>query len=171
MRLFSCVSADLFVSMCLCLYVSLFFCRCFMDSLSLLFSFSLSKIRGKRIFRIFLYNFWQQLFKSSTSKDFRGILDKYLCRKRADWPRASRPSSPYPERWGILGVQYVVLNIRDEDPDPVLFSTDPNPDPTCNNGVMKLFSSWTKYKPESTNSSKKWWFIISNFMPTYLKYI
>ena len=35
--------------------------------------------------------------------------------------------------------------------DPVLFSLDP--DPTCNNGFIKLFSSWTKYKPESTNSS------------------
>ena len=57
---------------------------------------------------------------------------------------------------------------RDEDPDPVIFSTDP--DPTCNNGFIKLFLSWTKYKSESTNSSIKWWFIISNFMPTYLKY-
>ena len=36
---------------------------------------------------------------------------------------------------------------KDEDPDPVffgppdpvLFSTDPDPDPTCNNGFMKLF--------------------------------
>ena len=55
-------------------------------------------------------------------------------------------------------------------PDPVLFSTDSDPDPTCNNGFIKLFSSWTKCKPESTNSSVKWWFIISNFMPTYLKY-
>ena len=27
----------------------------------------------------------------------------------------------------------------DEDPEPVLFSTDP--DPTCNNGYIKLFSS------------------------------
>ena len=38
---------------------------------------------------------------------------------------------------------------RDEDPDPVifgppdpvLFSTDPDPDPTCNNGFIKLFLS------------------------------
>ena len=54
------------------------------------------------------------------------------------------------------------------DPDPVLFSADP--DPTCNNGFIKLFLSWTKYKSESTNSSIKWWVIISNFIPTYLKY-
>ena len=48
-------------------------------------------------------------------------------------------------------------NFRDEDPDPVifgppdpvLFSTDP--DPTCNNGIIKL----SKYKSESTNSSIK----------------
>ena len=36
---------------------------------------------------------------------------------------------------------------RDEDPDPVgsvIFS--PDPDPTCNNGYIKLFSSLTKYK-------------------------
>ena len=26
-------------------------------------------------------------------------------------------------------------------PDPVLFSTDPDPDPTCNNGFIKLFLS------------------------------
>ena len=50
------------------------------------------------------------------------------------------------------------------------FSTDPDPDPTCNNGFIKLFLSWTKYKSESTNSSIKWWVIISNFIPTYLKY-
>ena len=40
---------------------------------------------------------------------------------------------------------------RDEDedpdplifghPDPVLFSTDQDPDPTCNNGFIKLFLS------------------------------
>ena len=42
---------------------------------------------------------------------------------------------------------------RDEDPDPVLFSTDP--DPTCNNGFIKLFLSWTKYKSESTKSKHK----------------
>ena len=29
-------------------------------------------------------------------------------------------------------------------PDPLLFSLDPNPYPTCNNGFIKLFSSWTK---------------------------
>ena len=46
-----------------------------------------------------------------------------------------------------------------------------DPDPTCNNGFIKLFSSWTKYKPELTNSSYKWWFIRSSFMPAYLKYI
>ena len=27
------------------------------------------------------------------------------------------------------------------DPDPALFSTDPDPDPTCNNGSIKLFLS------------------------------
>ena len=46
----------------------------------------------------------------------------------------------------------------------------PDPYPTCNNGFIKLFLSWTKYKSESTNSSIKWWVIISNFIPTYLKY-
>ena len=55
------------------------------------------------------------------------------------------------------------------DPDPVLFSMDPDLDPTCNNRFIKLFLSWTKYKPELTNSSIKWW-LISNFMPTYLKH-
>ena len=35
------------------------------------------------------------------------------------------------------------------DPDPVLFPLDP--DPTCNNGFIKLFQSLTKYKRESTN--------------------
>ena len=69
----------------------------------------------------------------------------------------------------ILGMR---IRIRSDTlifgpPDPVLFSTDP--DPTCNNGFIKLFSSWTKYKPESRNSGIKWWFIISNFMPTDLK--
>ena len=39
-----------------------------------------------------------------------------------------------------------------------------SPDPTCNNGYIRLLSSWTKYKPESTNSSLKWWFIRLNFM-------
>ena len=53
-------------------------------------------------------------------------------------------------------------------PDPVLFSLDP--DPTCNNGFIKLFSSWTKYNPELKSSIIKWWFIISNFMPTYQRY-
>ena len=44
------------------------------------------------------------------------------------------------------------LKCRDEDPDPVilgppdpvLFSTDPDPDPTCNNGFIKLFLSLNK---------------------------
>ena len=53
-------------------------------------------------------------------------------------------------------------------PNPVLFSS--YPDPTCNNGFIKLFSSWTKYKPEITKLSLKWWFIGSTFMPSYLKY-
>jgi len=78
----------------------------------------------------------------------------------------------------LVPVSSNIHKIRDEDPDqlifgppdPVLFSTDPDPDPTFNNGFIKLFSSSTKYKPESTNSSIKWWFKISNFMPTYLKY-
>ena len=51
---------------------------------------------------------------------------------------------------------------RDEDPDqlifgppdPVLFSADPDPDPTCNNGFIKLFLSGTKYKSESNSSIK-----------------
>ena len=57
--------------------------------------------------------------------------------------------------------------------DPLIFGPpdpDPDPDPTCNNGFIKLFLSWTKYKSESTNSSIKWWVIISNFIPIYLKY-
>ena len=42
------------------------------------------------------------------------------------------------------------LNIRDEDPlifglpDLLRFWSDP--DPTCNNGYIELFSSWAKYK-------------------------
>ena len=67
--------------------------------------------------------------------------------------------------------------IRDKDPDqlifslpvpdPLLFSSDP--ESTSNNRYIKSFSSLTKYKPESTNSSLKW-FIKSNFLPNYLKY-
>ena len=34
-------------------------------------------------------------------------------------------------------------------PDPLLFSLDRDPDPTFNNGYIKLFPSLTKYKPES----------------------
>ena len=41
------------------------------------------------------------------------------------------------------------MRIRIEDPDPLIFGlpdqlkkvTDPDPDPTCNNGYIKLFSS------------------------------
>ena len=47
-------------------------------------------------------------------------------------------------------------------PDPVLFSLDPN--------LSNYFHLGTIYKPESTNSSLKWWFMRSNYMPTYLKY-
>ena len=49
------------------------------------------------------------------------------------------------------GNQIIPVECRDEDPDPVifgtpaprpvLFSTDPDPDPTCNNGFIKLFLS------------------------------
>ena len=63
------------------------------------------------------------------------------------------------------------MRIRIRIRSDLLIFGPPDPDPTCNNGLIKLFSSWTKYKPESTSSSKKWWFIISNNMPTYLKYI
>ena len=45
----------------------------------------------------------------------------------------------------------------------MMIRSDPDPDPTCNNGYLKLFSSLTKYKTESTNSSLKFWFIKSNF--------
>ena len=38
---------------------------------------------------------------------------------------------------------------RDENPDPLPYSLDP--DPTCNNGFIKLFSFGTKYNQESTN--------------------
>ena len=44
------------------------------------------------------------------------------------------------------------------------------PVPTCNSGFIKLFSFRTKYYPELTISSIKWWLMISNFMPTYPKY-
>ena len=54
------------------------------------------------------------------------------------------------------------------DPDPGLYSSDP--DPICNSGYKKLFSSSIKNKPESTNSSLMLWFIKSNFMPAYLIY-
>ena len=43
-------------------------------------------------------------------------------------------------------------------------------DPTCNNGHILFFSSLTKYKLESTNSSLKLWFIRSNCIPTYLSF-
>ena len=33
-----------------------------------------------------------------------------------------------------------IVSIRDEDPDPLIFGL-PDPDPTCNNGYIKLFSS------------------------------
>ena len=62
----------------------------------------------------------------------------------------------------------MLLYARDEDEDPVLFLADP--DSTCNNGFINLFSSSTKYKPESTNSGIKGWVIISNFIPAYLKH-
>ena len=54
---------------------------------------------------------------------------------------------------------------RDEDPDPVLFSTDP--DPTCNNGFKNYFYLLTKFKSEFKH---KMIVIISNFIPTYLKH-
>ena len=62
------------------------------------------------------------------------------------------------------------LIIGPPEPDPVLFSLDPDPGPTCNNGFIKLFSSWTKYNLESTNSNLKRWLKRSNLMPTYLRY-
>ena len=68
------------------------------------------------------------------------------------------------------GVHYGMKIKWNSKKHKVLFSTDPDPDPTCNNRVIKLFLSWTKYKSESTNSSIKWWVIIPNFIPTYLKY-
>ena len=55
-------------------------------------------------------------------------------------------------------------------PDPVLISMDRDQDPTCSDGFIKLFSSQTTYKHESTNSIIKWWYVISNFIHTYLKY-
>ena len=71
---------------------------------------------------------------------------------------------------GIKHLIYLRIRIRWflalRNQDILLFSLDP--DPTCNNEFIKLFSSWTKYKPESTNpieSNPR-----SNFMPTYLKY-
>ena len=74
-------------------------------------------------------------------------------------------------------VNHVTPSSRDEDldtlifglsdPDPLLFSSDP--DPTCNNGYIKLLSSSTKYEQKSTNKLKMM-YIKSNFMPNYLKY-
>ena len=59
-----------------------------------------------------------------------------------------------------------ILTGRDEDPDPVgsvdfwaagsgsvTFFTDPDPDPTCNNGYISLFSR--KFLNKSENSY--WW--------------
>ena len=59
----------------------------------------------------------------------------FFCRK------SGRDEDPDPLIFGV------------SDPDPLLFSSDP--DPTCNNGYIKLFSFSTKYKPESTNSTLK----------------
>jgi len=50
------------------------------------------------------------------------------------------------------------------DPDPLLFSSDP--DPTHNNGYIKIIFILNI----STNSSLKLGFIRTNIMPTYLKY-
>ena len=41
---------------------------------------------------------------------------------------------------------------KDEDPDPLIFGL-PDPDTTCNNGYIKLFSYWKKHKPELISSS------------------
>ena len=54
-----------------------------------------------------------------------------------------------------------------QDPYPVLFSWEPDPDPTCNNVFIKLLNKIyiriNKFKLEIM-------VYISNFMPTYLKY-
>ena len=71
---------------------------------------------------------------------------------------------------GVGELHKVDKKSKYEDPDPVGYVDFSDPDPTCNNGFLRLFLSWKKYEPESTNSSIKWWFIMSNFMPTYLKY-
>ena len=91
----------------------------------------------------------------------------------------------YNKTWNWIRVRPKHLDpkscIRDEDPDPVgsvdfmpagsgSFTFFTGSGCTCNNGYKISFSSWTKYKPKSTNSSLKWWYIRSNFMPTYLKY-
>ena len=53
----------------------------------------------------------------------------------------------------------------------VLFSTDPDPDPTCNNGFMKLFLSRTKYKSESTNSSIKFKYKMMGYNIEFYPYL
>ena len=79
----------------------------------------------------------------------------------------------------LLTLNISILS-RDEDPDPdplifgkpdsVHFSLDPDPDPTCNNGFMKLLSSWNKILTRINKFKHKMMFIISYFMPTYPKY-
>ena len=55
-------------------------------------------------------------------------------------------------KYSLLAVNMLKTQVLlDEDPDPVIFGP-PDPDPTCNNGFIKLFLS---YKLESTNSSIK----------------
>ena len=56
-----------------------------------------------------------------------------------------RGEGGWTDRWFLAGMR---IRIRSDpvifgppDPDPVLFSMDPDPDPTCNNGFIKLFSS------------------------------
>ena len=42
----------------------------------------------------------------------------------------------------FLSMKWIIMKIitRNEDPDPLIFGP-PDPDPTCNNGFIKLFSS------------------------------
>ena len=48
-------------------------------------------------------------------------------------------SDRYPDSKPGMRIRMDPLIFGPPDPDPVLFSTDPDPDPTCNNGGIKLF--------------------------------
>ena len=110
-----------------------------------------------------------------------------FCRGSVSWRfsrqwRRGRGWAPPPWYWrprsgnmlhtalGPLKYFFNVIVTRDEDPDQLLYSLDPVPEPTCNNVLFHYCFHFHQNKPESTNSSLKLWFIRSDFMLTYLKY-